>query len=218
MRSKEEAHDYRYFPDPDLPPLVVDDERIGRVRSTMRELPEARRRRFVGQYALTPYHAAQVAQTRDMADYFEAAVTAGAAPQAASNWITGELARLLKEAATDIAASPVTPEHLAGLAKAVDAGTIGGPVAKTVLEKMFSSGRTADAVIAAENLAQIDDEEHLASLIRGVVASNGDAVAQYQRGKTATFGFLVGQVMKAAGGKANPRRVNELLRRALETS
>jgi aspartyl-tRNA(Asn)/glutamyl-tRNA(Gln) amidotransferase subunit B len=216
MRSKEEAHDYRYFPEPDLPPLVVEAARLERIRGVMPELPEARRARFVAAHALSPYHAGQVTQSRAVAEYFEAAVAAGAPAQAASNWITGELARKMKETGAGIGAQPVTPDRLAELVRAIDAGAISGSVAKDVFEKMFATGRTAGEIIRDEGLTQIDDESHIVSLISSVLAANADAVAQYRGGKTATFGFLVGQVMKAAGGKANPKRVNELLRRALD--
>jgi aspartyl-tRNA(Asn)/glutamyl-tRNA(Gln) amidotransferase subunit B len=215
MRSKEEAHDYRYFPEPDLPPVFVDAARLDGIRSAMPELPDARRRRFVEQYALPEYDAGQLTQSRALADYFEAAVGAGASAKAASNWIMGELARKLKEAEADIASSPLPPERLAGLLALVEKGTISGSMAKGVFEKMFASGQAAHAIVAAEGLAQIDDESQIAGLIAGVLVKNPDAVSQFRGGKTTTFGFLVGQVMKAAAGKANPTRVNELLKKAL---
>ncbi len=165
---------------------------------------------------LSPYHAGQVTQSRAVADFFEATVAAGAPPQLASNWITGELARKLKETGADITTQPVAPERLAELIRAIDAGTISGSVGKSVFEKMFESGRTAAEIIRDEGLTQIDDESQLVEIVTDVLARNADAVAQYRSGKAATFGFLVGQVMKAAGGKANPKRVNELLRRALD--
>jgi len=216
MRSKEEAHDYRYFPEPDLPPVVVDADRIQRIQVTMPELPGARRRRFVEAYALPEYDAAQLTQSRAGADYFEAAVRAGAPPKAASNWIMGELARKLKEQNQDLGSSPLGPERLAGLIALVDRGAISGSMAKDVFEKMFGTNQSADAIVVAEGLAQIDDESQIVGLIADVLARNADAVTQYRAGKASTFGFLVGQVMKAAGGKANPRRVNEMLKRALE--
>jgi aspartyl-tRNA(Asn)/glutamyl-tRNA(Gln) amidotransferase subunit B len=215
MRSKEEAHDYRYFPDPDLPAVIVDAARIAAIRATMPELPDARRRRLVAQYALPDYDATQLTQSRAAADYFEAAVAAGAPAKAASNWIMGELARRLKEQGTDVAASPLTADRLAGLLVLIDQGTISGSMAKDVFEKMYASGRTAVAIVESEGLAQIDDEAQIAALIGQVVSTNADAVAQYRAGKASTFGFLVGQVMKAARGKANPKRVNELLQKAL---
>ena len=217
MRSKEEAHDYRYFPEPDLPPVIVGAERVQRIRQSMPELPDARRRRLTTQYALPEYDAGQLTQTRALADYFESAVAAGAPAKLASNWIMGELARKLKDAGRGVEAAPVTADRLAALIALVDKGTISGSMAKDVFEKMFASGRSAAAIVAAEGLAQIDDESQIVGMIADVLSRNADAVAQYRGGKTATFGFLVGQVMKAAAGKANPRRVNELLRRALET-
>jgi len=217
MRSKEEAHDYRYFPEPDLPPVVVGAERVQTIRSAMPELPDARRRRFVEQYALPEYDAGQLTQSRALADYFESAVAAGAPAKLSSNWIMGELARKLKEEDRGIDASPLTADRLAGLIALVNNGTISGSIAKDVFEKMFASGRAADEIVAAEGLTQIDDESQIVGLIAGVLSKHADAVAQYRGGKTTTFGFLVGQVMKATSGKANPKRVNELLKRALET-
>ncbi len=216
MRSKEAAHDYRYFPEPDLPPVLVDAERIARIRAATPELPDARRRRFVETLGLPDYDAGLLTQSRSLADYAEAVVQAGAPAKAASNWIMGELARILKEHRVDIASSPVSPERLAGLIALVEQGTISGSMAKGVFEKMYATNRTADAIVAAEGLAQIDDEPQISGLIARVLAAHPDAVAQYRGGKTATFGFLVGKVMKAAAGKANPARVNELLKRALE--
>ncbi|MBI4485685.1 MAG: Asp-tRNA(Asn)/Glu-tRNA(Gln) amidotransferase subunit GatB [Acidobacteria bacterium] len=216
MRSKEEAHDYRYFPEPDLPPVVVDAERVARIRSAMPELPEASRRRFIEQYALPDYDAGQLTQSRALADYFEAAVTSGAPPKLASNWIMGELARKLNALGTDITSSCVGARELAGLIALIDKGTISGSMAKEVFEKMCASGRPAGEIVAAEGLAQIDDESQIVRLIAEVVAKNADAVQQYRGGKTTTFGFLVGQVMKATAGKANPKRVNKLLRKALD--
>jgi aspartyl-tRNA(Asn)/glutamyl-tRNA(Gln) amidotransferase subunit B len=217
MRSKEEAHDYRYFPDPDLPPVVVSKDHVDAIRRAMPELPDVTRRRFIEQYALPSYDAAQLTQSRATAEFFEGAVRAGAPPKAVSNWMMGELARLLKETSRDIAGAPVAARQLAGLIGLVENKTISGAIAKTVFEKMFASGRDADAIVAAEGLTQIDDESQIVALIDQVVTGNADAVAGYRGGKTATFGFLVGQVMKAANGKANPKRVNELLRRALDS-
>jgi aspartyl-tRNA(Asn)/glutamyl-tRNA(Gln) amidotransferase subunit B len=216
MRSKEEAHDYRYFPEPDLPPLVVDRERLARIEASMPELPDARRARFVSEHGLPDYDAAQLTQGRATAEYFEAAVAAGAPPKLASNWIMGELARTLKESGADIGASRVDARALAGLLALIDKGTISGSMAKDVFEKMYASGRPAAAIVAAEGLAQIDDESQIVALIAAALAKNVDAVQQYRAGKTTAFGFLVGQVMKATGGKANPKRVNELLKKALD--
>jgi aspartyl-tRNA(Asn)/glutamyl-tRNA(Gln) amidotransferase subunit B len=204
MRSKEEAHDYRYFPEPDLPPLTVDAARVERIRADMPELPEARRRRFVDRYALPEYDAAQLTQSREVSDYFEAAVAAGASPKVAGNWII------------NIAGSSLSIERLTGLLALVEKNVISGSIAKTVFDTMIASGRTAEEIVAAEDLAQIDDEGQIARLVAEVLAKNASAVAQYRGGKSNAFGFLVGQVMKAAGGRANPKRVNELLKRVLD--
>jgi len=206
MRSKEEAHDYRYFPEPDLPPLTVDAARVERIRAGMPELPEARRRRFVDRYALPEYDAAQLTQSREVSDYFEAAVAAGASPKVAGNWII------------NIAGSSLPIDRLTGLLALVEKNVISGSIAKTVFDTMIASGRTAEEIVAAEDLAQIDDEGQIARLVAEVLARNASAVAQYRGGKSSAFGFLVGQVMKAAGGKANPKRVNELLKRVLDMS
>jgi aspartyl-tRNA(Asn)/glutamyl-tRNA(Gln) amidotransferase subunit B len=216
MRTKEEAHDYRYFPEPDLPPLVVDEARVAAIRGAMPELPDVRRRRFIEEYGLPEYDAGQLTQTRAVADFFEDTVRTGAAPKPASNWMMGELARSLKESGRDIAASPISPARLAGLLALVDKGTISGAIAKGVFEKMLASNGTAEDIVRSEGLTQIDDESHIVGLIAEVLSRHDDAVAQYRSGKAATFGFLVGQVMKATAGKANPKRVNELLRRELQ--
>jgi aspartyl-tRNA(Asn)/glutamyl-tRNA(Gln) amidotransferase subunit B len=216
MRSKEEAHDYRYFPEPDLTPLVVDAARVEAIRAAMPELPDARRQRFMSEYALPEYDAAQLTQSRQLADYFEEAVRAGAPAKAAANWMMGDLARALKERNADISASPIAASRLAGLLALIDKGTISGAIAKGVFEKMLTSDQDAAAIVAAEGLTQIDDDAAILSLVTGVLDANADAVQQYRAGKAATFGFLVGQVMKATAGKANPKRVNELLRRALD--
>jgi aspartyl-tRNA(Asn)/glutamyl-tRNA(Gln) amidotransferase subunit B len=216
MRSKEEAHDYRYFPEPDLPPLTETHARIAAMRDEMPELPDARRHRFVELLGLPDYDAAQLTQSRALADYFEAAVRAGAAPKAVSNWMMGELTRALKEAGREISSAPIPPQRLAGLLTLIEKGTISGAIAKGVFEKMLTSERAADEIVSAEGLTQIDDEAHIHELIADVMRANSDAVKQYRAGKTSTFGFLVGQVMKAASGKANPKRVNESLKRALD--
>jgi aspartyl-tRNA(Asn)/glutamyl-tRNA(Gln) amidotransferase subunit B len=215
MRSKEEAHDYRYFPEPDLPPLVIARGRVDEIRRSMPELPDARRARFVRQYALPEYDAKLLTQSRAIGDFFERTVACGAPAKAASNWIMGELTRVLNERSSDVTSSPVSAERLAELLVLVERGTISGSTAKAVFERMIATGRPPAEIVAAEGLTQIDDEEHIAALVADVIAKNADVVEQYRSGKTNAFGFLVGQVMKGAGGKANPRRVNELLKRAL---
>jgi aspartyl-tRNA(Asn)/glutamyl-tRNA(Gln) amidotransferase subunit B len=215
MRSKEEAHDYRYFPEPDLPPLVIADVRIARVRATMPELPEARSRRFVEQYAIPAYDAGVLTQSSDLADYFEA-TAAQVSPKAASNWIMGELLRTMKERGQEIHEVPLRPDALAGLVSLIEKGTISNSVGKDVFARMYDSGRSAGDIVAAEGLAQIGDEGQLLAIVREVVGRHADAVTQYRAGKQQTFGFLVGQVMKATRGKASPARVNALMRSLLE--
>ena len=216
MRSKEEAHDYRYFPEPDLPPLVVDAARIDAVCATMPELPEARRRRFVAAYAIPEYDAGVLTQSSELADYFEQVARAAGNPKAASNWVMGELLRTINERGASIVDVPLTPDALSGLIRLIDKGTISSSIAKDVFAKMYESGRSADDIVAAEGLAQIGDEHALLAIVGEVIAKNADAVAQYRAGKMQTFGFLVGQVMKGSKGKANPKLVNDLLKRELE--
>ncbi len=216
MRSKEEAHDYRYFPEPDLPPVMVSEARIAAVRATMTELPEARRRRFVVGYGLPEYDAGVLTQSAALASYFEQVASAAGNPKAASNWVMGELLRTMNERGTPIEAVPLVPAALAGLIRLVDQGTISSSIAKDVFTRMYDSGRAADEIVAADGLAQIGDESALMAIVQDVLGRNADAVAQYRAGKAATFGFLVGQVMKGSGGKGNPKLVNQLVKRELD--
>ena len=216
MRSKEEAHDYRYFPEPDLPPVVVSAARIEAVRATMPELPDARRRRFVAAYGLPEYDAGVLTQSAELADYYEQVASMAGNPKAASNWVMGELLRTLNERGQSIERAPLKPQALAGLIVLVDKGAISSSIAKEVFATMYDSGRAAEEIVASEGLAQIGDESALESMVRDVLTTHADAVAQYRGGKTATFGFLVGQVMKGSGGKANPKLANQILRRELE--
>jgi aspartyl-tRNA(Asn)/glutamyl-tRNA(Gln) amidotransferase subunit B len=216
MRSKEEAHDYRYFPEPDLPPLVLDEARIERVRATMPELPEARRGRFVTGYGLPEYDAGVLTQSAALADYFEAVAAATGNAKAASNWVMGELLRVLNERDLEVGAAPVTPAALAGLITLVQQGTISSSIAKDVFARMWDSGRLAEDIVKEEGLAQIGDEDALLGIVREVLSTHADAAAQYRAGRHQTFGFLVGQVMKGSRGKANPRLAGELLKRELE--
>jgi aspartyl-tRNA(Asn)/glutamyl-tRNA(Gln) amidotransferase subunit B len=217
MRSKEEAHDYRYFPEPDLPPLLVDEARIERVRATMPELPEARSRRFVADYGIPAYDAGVLTQSAALADYFEATAAAAKNAKAASNWIMGELLRTLKERDQEIGTVPMQPAALADLIALIDKGTISTSAAKSVFAKMYDSGRSADEIVQAEGLAQNSDEGALSAIVSEVLKLHDDAASQYRAGKKQTFGFLVGQVMKKSGGKANPKLASELVKRALES-
>ena len=216
MRSKEEAHDYRYFPEPDLPPLQIEVRAIEEWRRALPELPDAQRRRFVAQYAIPDYDAAILTQSHALAAYFEATAAASGNPKAASNWIMGDLTRKMNELGTRIEEMTLPPDALAGLIRLVDSGTISGPTAKEVFEKMITSGRAAAAIVEAEGLGRIDDEASVDAAVRKVLAAHDEAVRQYRAGKKQTYGFLVGQVIKSMGGKANPALVNTLMRRELD--
>jgi aspartyl-tRNA(Asn)/glutamyl-tRNA(Gln) amidotransferase subunit B len=215
MRSKEQAHDYRYFPEPDLPPLVVDAARRRAIEARLPELPEARMARFVREYALPAYDANLLTQTRGLADYFEEVARASGNPKAASNWIMGELLRTMKERAIAIEQVPLGADALAGLIRMVERGTISNTVAKDVFAKMFASGKSAAAIVEAEGLSQTSDADTLRGLVRNAIAASPDAVAQVRKGRNNAFGFLVGHVMKASNGKANPRVVTDLLKQEL---
>jgi aspartyl-tRNA(Asn)/glutamyl-tRNA(Gln) amidotransferase subunit B len=215
MRSKEEAHDYRYFPEPDLPPLVVSAEWVEEARRSLPELPADRRQRFAREYALPPYDASVLTQERQLADYFEAAARASGNPKAASNWVMTEVLRKLNDGGRPLAVSPVGPEALAGLVRLVDAGTINGKTAKDVFERMWTTGEDASAIVEREGLTQLSDDSSLRAVVAEVVAAGPDQVASYRGGKAATLGWFVGQIMRRTGGRANPQRVNELLRKSL---
>ena len=216
MRSKEYAHDYRYFPEPDLVPLTLDRARVAEIRAGLLELPRQRRQRFVSQYGLPQYDAELLTQSRALAEYFEAAVRELSQPKIVSNWIMSELLRELPaDDERAIESSPITPERLAGLLKLVEAGTISGKIAKDVLQKMFVSGEDARVIVSREGLTQVADEAALGAVIDRVIAQNPKAIEDYRRGKTVAAKALVGQVMKATGGKANPGIVNRLLEEKL---
>ena len=215
MRSKEEAHDYRYFPEPDLPPVEVSDTWIAEVRATLPELPEARKQRFMRDYGLPAADAAQIADTEKLARFFEDTAASAGNPRAAGNWVMGELTRRLKVEGAGIEAVGVTPAALGGLIRLIDTGVINGSAAKDVFERMYGSGREAGDIVRAEGLSQIGDEGQLGDVVRRVVAEHQDAVARFRGGNEGSIGFLVGQVMRATRGRANPKKTNELLRRVL---
>jgi aspartyl-tRNA(Asn)/glutamyl-tRNA(Gln) amidotransferase subunit B len=217
MRSKEEAHDYRYFPDPDLPPLVVAGERIRALQAALPELPAARRQRLTAAYMLSDREVGAL-ERNDLIPYFEQTAEALGQPRAAFNWVSGEVARKKNELGVEFEPARVPADALAALIRLVDQGRISNSVAKDVFEKMYSSGQSAEALVRAEGLSQIDDRGMLLAAIRAVLAHNADAVEQYRAGKSNALGFLVGQVMKTTGGKANPRLVNELLRAELDAT
>jgi aspartyl-tRNA(Asn)/glutamyl-tRNA(Gln) amidotransferase subunit B len=217
MRSKEEAHDYRYFPDPDLPALVVTRARIDALRASLPELPAARLLRLMSAYKLSERDVAAL-ETNDLVSYFEQTAHALGQPRAAFNWVSGVVARKKNELGVDFDPLRLSPGALASLIRLVDQGRISNSVAKEVFERMYESGRTAEDLVHAEGLVQIDDRSTLLAAIRDVLERNADAVGQYRAGKSNALGFLVGQVMKTTGGKANPRLVNELLRAELDTT
>ena len=211
MRSKEEAHDYRYFPDPDLVPLVISDEWVERSRKELPELPEQRRTRFVSELGLPEYDAEVLTANRALSEYFEAGVAAHGNAKAVANWIMGEITRSLNDSGTSIENCPVSPELLAELLKLIDGGTISGKMAKTVFDEMWKSGKAPQAIVEDQGLVQVSDSGAIESIIDEIMAANAGQVEEYRGGKEKVFGFFVGQVMKASKGKANPAVVNELL-------
>ena len=220
MRSKESAHDYRYFPDPDLLPLKVDEKWIAEIRATLPELPSARKARFLSEYALPAYDADLLTSRKDIADYFEDAVKIHAHPKALSNWIVGDLFRELKDRRLDehfyITSWPVDARRLARLVQMIDQGKISGRIAKTVFEAMLASQREPEQIVSDKGLEQVSDTGSIETAIDQVLAANPKQVAQYLSGNEKVFGFFVGQIMKATQGRANPRRVNEILREKLK--
>ena len=217
QRTKEEAHDYRYFPEPDLPPLIVSDEFVAEVKEAMPELPEQKKARFVQDYNLSVYDADQLTASRDLADYFEQTVKVGGAPKLSANWILSELLRELKLLEnSEITQSPITPVQIAELVGLIEKNTISGKIAKTVFEEMFKTQKSPGLIVKEKGLVQVLDEGAIQSWIEKTVAENPSIVAEYRQGKEKVFGFLVGQVMKHSGGKANPGIVGERLKKALK--
>jgi aspartyl-tRNA(Asn)/glutamyl-tRNA(Gln) amidotransferase subunit B len=215
MRSKEEAHDYRYFPEPDLPPLIVDQARRDRIAAELPELPDARRLRLIAEYGLPDYDAALLTQTRGVADYFEQTARHSGNAKAASNWVMGEVLRNMKERAIAIEAVPVSPVALGDLIGILDKGTISSTVAKDVFAKMYDTGRAAGEIVAADGLAQISDTSSIEPIVQRVLAAHPDVVAEIKAGKDRKFQFLVGQVMKEMKGKGDPKIVTDLMRAAI---
>jgi aspartyl-tRNA(Asn)/glutamyl-tRNA(Gln) amidotransferase subunit B len=215
MRSKEEAHDYRYFPEPDLPPLIVSDEFIHKVRQQLPELPEERRKRFAAQYGLSFADASQLVSDRALAEYFEKTAATSGNARAAANWIRSEVLREFETAGVGAEASPVSPEQLASLIKLIDEEKISGKQGKEVLVEMFKSGKSAESIVEGQGLVQLSDSTEIDALIDQVIAGNPQQLESYRSGKETLFGFFVGQVIKASKGKANPKIVNERLRMKL---
>jgi aspartyl-tRNA(Asn)/glutamyl-tRNA(Gln) amidotransferase subunit B len=214
MRSKEDAHDYRYFPDPDLLPLVLSEDYIAEIEAELPELPDAKKARFVSEYGLSDEDASQLVEERETAAYYEA-VAEGRDKKLASNWLLTELTGALNKSGKGLDESPISAEALGGLIGLISDGTISGRIAKDVFVDMFESGRDAAAIVEEKGLRQVSDAGEITGLIDGVLAANQDKVAEYQSGKDKLFGFFVGQVMKQSQGKANPALVNQVLREKL---
>ena len=215
MRSKEEAHDYRYFPDPDLMPIKVDNAWIEQIKSQLVELPAARQQRFISQYGLPEHDAELLTAERATAEWFEQAVKSGGEPKAVSNWIMGELMRLLNEESKQIDDCGLRPEQLAGLLKLMDKGVISGRIAKTVFEDMYKTGRDAEVIVNEKGLVQMSDETGIEAIVDEVLNKSPQEVERIRAGDAKLMGFFVGQIMKMTKGKANPKIVNEMLRKKL---
>jgi aspartyl-tRNA(Asn)/glutamyl-tRNA(Gln) amidotransferase subunit B len=218
MRTKEDAHDYRYFPDPDLLPLVISDEWIARIKAELPELPVQKRERFISELSLSNYDATTLTASQEMADYFESTVTLAGKANAkpCANWVMGDLAARLGKEGKDLLDSPVSAVQLAGLIQRIADNTISNNIAKKVFEALWNGeGATADEIIDKQGLKQITDSGAIETLVEEVLAANSANVAEYKAGKEKAFNALVGQVMKAAKGKANPQQVNDVLRQKL---
>jgi aspartyl-tRNA(Asn)/glutamyl-tRNA(Gln) amidotransferase subunit B len=215
MRGKEEAHDYRYFPDPDLVPVVIDDAWIEEIRKEQPELPLEKRERFMREYQIPAYDAGVLTASRPLADYYEEVVRLSGEPKIAANWVMGDILRFLNEEKREIRECPIAPASLAGMIRLIQQGTISGKMAKEVSEAMYRSGKTPQAIIEEKGLVQITDEGALTKTIAEIIGKNPAQVEQYRAGKEKVFGFFVGQAMKATGGKANPQLINDLLKKML---
>jgi len=220
MRSKEHAHDYRYFPDPDLLPLVIDESWIQEIGENMPELPEARKNRFMADYGLPNYDAELLTSRKDVADYYEAAVKVHSNPKAISNWIVGDLFRIIKERKLDerlrITSWPVRAEHMGEMVRMIDQGKISGKIAKTLFEEMLDEQVSPEKLVKEKGLEQVSDLGSIEKDVDQVLVAHSQQVSDYRAGKEKVFGFLVGQVMKATKGRANPKIVNEILRKKIE--
>jgi aspartyl-tRNA(Asn)/glutamyl-tRNA(Gln) amidotransferase subunit B len=216
MRGKEEAHDYRYFPDPDLIPVVIDENWIESARKTLPELPDERRQRFISGLGLPGYDAEVLTSSKELADYFEAALKVYPQAKKLSNWMMTELMRELKgEDSIDIGGCPITPHNLGGLLAMIDKGTISGKIAKAVFMDMLASGKDAETLVKEKNLVQVSDEGELLAIVREIIAANPEQAAEYRAGKTKLLGYFVGQLMQKTKGRANPKLANQLFSKEL---
>ncbi len=217
MRGKEEAHDYRYFPEPDLVPIVISAAWKEEIRNTLPELPMEKRERFLSEYGIPPYDAGVLTASRALADYYEEVVRLCGRPKIASNWVMGDFLAYLNEAKLDIGEAPIPPAALADLIGIIEDGTISGKIAKEVFEGMWQSGKQPKEIVEEKGLVQITDTDELERIVEEVLAAHQKQLEQYREGKDQMFGFFVGQTMKVSGGKANPKIVNELLKKKLST-
>ncbi len=215
MRGKEEAHDYRYFPDPDLVPLVIDPEWVEQIRASLPELPDEKKERFVREYEIPPYDAGILTSSKALANYYEECLRSFAKPKIVSNWIMSELLRELKRDEREIEECPVPAAHLSEMLRMVDEGVISGKIAKSVFEEMYRTGKKAGEIVKEKGWVQVSDSSEIDKIIDQVLAANPKEVEAYRKGKEKLFGFFVGQVMKASQGKANPQLVNEILKKKL---
>lgn len=215
MRSKEDAMDYRYFPDPDLLPLVIPQELVDRVKASLPELPDQKKKRYMDSLGLSAYDASVIVADKAVADYYEALLSGGHDAKLASNWLSGELFGRLNKAGLDIESSPISAEKFSGMLKLIEDNTISGKIAKTVFDKMFETGKDAATIVDEDGLKQVTDTGAIEKAVDEVLAANPDKVAEYKGGKDKLFGFFVGQVMKATGGKVNPQALNEVLKAKL---
>jgi aspartyl-tRNA(Asn)/glutamyl-tRNA(Gln) amidotransferase subunit B len=215
MRSKEEASDYRYFPEPDLLPVTVKKERVEQLRQRLPEMPDTRRQRYIEKWGLPEYDADLISSSREMSDYFEAVVIDYNQPKVAANWLMGELSRLLNQEHLEFSDLKIEPAALAKMLKLIDSGTISGKIAKTVFEEMFFTGKDAETIVKDKGLVQISDASELENMARRIIEANPQSVADYLAGKEQALKFLIGQMMKESKGRANPGIVNELLKKEL---
>jgi aspartyl-tRNA(Asn)/glutamyl-tRNA(Gln) amidotransferase subunit B len=215
MRGKEEAHDYRYFPDPDLVPLTIDQQWIEEIRTELPELPLQRKERFTREYQIPDYDAGVITSSKGLADYYEEGVRLFPEPKQVSNWIMGDLLRLLKEDDKEVEQSPLSPRQLAEMLKLIKDGTISGKIAKTIFEEMYKTGKGAGEIVNEQGLVQITDQGAVEQAVARVLQEHPKEAEAYKKGKEKLFGFFVGQVMKATQGKANPQLVNEILKKRL---
>ena len=216
MRSKEEAHDYRYFPEPDLVPIVVTDQQIEQIRETIPELPSAKRERYIREYGIGEYEAGLISQSREMGCFFESCAAAGANPKTVSNWLLGDISRILNEKNLQPDAIRITPEDMKAFLELIDKGAISNTAGKTVIEEMFETGKAPGVIVREKGLEQVNDESALQGIIEEVIAANPKSLEDYKKGKTNVLGFLVGQTMRASKGKANPQMLNSMIKEILD--